>query len=399
MSSTRTTMDALLKDYYLPGVRKTLNDEVFLLSQIESSSDRVEGRQVIADIRVGRHQGIGARGESGTLPDAGNSTHVNIANTLAYNYGRIQISGPLMRSVNSNRGGFARPLERETRDVVTDLKNDVNRQLYGDGTGALCTLTAGTTADATLTVSLSSTQLRQLAKNMIVDIYNGGTLQASAVVIDSVSSTAIELTTAVTVSNGAKLYRQGSKDEEMDGLAKIIAASGVYLTVNPASYPSWVSTSNANGGTPRAATEDLFTKTWQDASLASGDDIDLWITTPGIHRAVSSDLLSDRRFLNTNKLKGGYEGIDISAAGQGRRGGSSVSLVYDKDAPTTKAWGVCSKRLEFQRASDWEFMEEDGTVLSRVSGKDAYEATLFLYAQPFTDNRGAHAVIADLTDS
>ena len=79
MSSTRTTMDALLKDYYLPGVRKTLNDEVFLLSQIESSSDRVEGRQVIADIRVGRHQGIGARGESGTLPDAGNSTHVNIS--------------------------------------------------------------------------------------------------------------------------------------------------------------------------------------------------------------------------------------------------------------------------------------------------------------------------------
>ena len=399
MPSTRSTLDALLKDYYLPGVRKTLNDEVFLLSQVESKSDRVEGRQVIMNIRTGRHQGIGARGDGGTLPSAGQSTMVNAKAALAYNYGRIQISGPLMRSITSDRGGFARPLETETKGVVNDLKNDINRQLFGDGTGALATLTAATTAATTLTVSLSSTQLRQIVPGMVIDIYNGATAQATGATISSVTSTTITLGAAVTAANGAKIFRTGSKDLEMDGLAKIINSSGTYLTVDPTTVPVWKATVNANGGTARSAVEDLFFATWQSAHIASGDEIDLWVTTPGIHRAVATDLLADRRFMPTNTLKGGYEGVDISAAGQGRRGGSTVSLVYDKDAPIKQAFGICTKRLEFQRASDWEFMEEDGAVLSRVPNTDAYEATLFLYAQLCTDSRQSHARIDDLSDS
>lgn len=399
MPSNRSTMDALLKDYYLSGVRKTLNDEVFLLTQIESKSDRVEGRQVVVAVRTGRHQGIGARGESGTLPTAGQSTITNTKTQLAYNYGRIQVSGPMMRSITSDRGGFARPLETETRGVVTDLKNDVNRQLYGDATGTLATLTAATTAATTLTVSLSSTQLRQITPGMIVDIYNGGTLQASQQTINSVTSTTITLAAAVTASSGAKIYRTGSKDLEMDGLSKIVSNTGTYLTVDPTTVPVWRSTVDSNGGTPRAAIEDLFFKAWQNAHIASGDEIKLWITTPGVHRAVATDLLLDRRFANTVSLNGGYEGLDVSAAGQGRKGGSSVALVYDKDCPVGRAFGIVPERLEFQRASDWEFMEEDGAILSRVPNSDAYEATLFLYAQPCTDSRQSHALITDLIDS
>jgi hypothetical protein len=399
--STRSTLDALLKDYYLPGVRKTLNDECFLLSQIEAKSDRVEGRQVIMSVRSGRHQGIGARGDGGTLPTAGQSTVINAKVALAYNYGRIQISGPLMRSITSDRGGFARPLETETKGVVTDLKKDINRQLFGDATGALATLTAATSAATTLTVSLSSTQLRQIVPGMVIDIYSGSTSQATSQTIASVTSTTITLGASVTAASGSKIYRAGSKDLEMDGLAKIISSSGTYLTIDPttAAGSVWKSTVNANGGTARTAVEDLFFATWQSAHIASGDEIDLWVTTPGIHRSVATDLLSDRRFMPTNTLKGGYEGVDVSAAGQGRKGGNSVSLVYDQDAPIKQAWGICTQRLEFQRASDWDFMEEDGAVLSRVPNTDAYEATLFLYAQPCTDSRQSHARIDDLSDS
>ena len=31
--------------------------------------------------------------------------------------------------------------------------------------------------------------------------------------------------------------------------------------------------------------------------------------------------------------------------------------------------------------SDWDWMDEDGAILSRVSGEDAYEAILFWYSQ------------------
>lgn len=49
--------------------------------------------------------------------------------------------------------------------------------------------------------------------------------------------------------------------------------------------------------------------------------------------------------------------------------------------------------------SDWEFMDEDGSVLSRVGGVDAYEATLFKYHELTTDMRNAHGIITDLTES
>jgi hypothetical protein len=49
--------------------------------------------------------------------------------------------------------------------------------------------------------------------------------------------------------------------------------------------------------------------------------------------------------------------------------------------------------------SDWEFMEEDGSVLFRVSNSDAYEATLFKYAELATDQRNTHGLIKDITEA
>jgi hypothetical protein len=41
-------------------------------------------------------------------------------------------------------------------------------------------------------------------------------------------------------------------------------------------------------------------------------------------------------------------------------------------------------------------MDEDGAILSRVSGYDKYQAVLFKYANLATDRRNAHALIFDL---
>ena len=40
--------------------------------------------------------------------------------------------------------------------------------------------------------------------------------------------------------------------------------------------------------------------------------------------------------------------------------------------------------------------EEDGAVLNRVPNVDAYEGTLFLYAELATDGRNSHALVKDL---
>jgi len=46
--------------------------------------------------------------------------------------------------------------------------------------------------------------------------------------------------------------------------------------------------------------------------------------------------------------------------------------------------------------SGWEWMDEDGAVLSRVSNSDAYEAVLFKYADLATDRPRAHSFLRDI---
>jgi hypothetical protein len=48
--------------------------------------------------------------------------------------------------------------------------------------------------------------------------------------------------------------------------------------------------------------------------------------------------------------------------------------------------------------SDWSWMDSDGAVLSRVSGQDAYEATLYKYTELACSQRNANFVIKDITE-
>lgn len=393
MAANRTTMSALLKEFYLPGVRKTLNDTVFLLSQVEKRSDKVEGKQIVQSIRVGRNQGIGARSEEEALPTAGQQGIANVRSNLKYNYGRIQVSGPLMRSSTSDRGGFARPLETETRGVTTDLKKDVNRQLYGDGTGKLVTFSAAGGVAATMT----STQYRQLQPGIKVDLMDAANTvkQANATVSAVNYSTKTVTLSAGTTAATDYLVRTGSYGDELTGLSTIVSNSILY-GLDPANYKIWQGIVLANGGTPRAPAEELFYGGWQESNLVSGDEINLWITDASVHRLVAKNMMSLKRFPNTNELSGGYSGLDMSSVGQARTGGKTVTMTYDVDCPAGTAFGLTTDRLQFQRASDWEFMDEDGAVLNRVPNVDAYEATLFLYADLVTDSRASHVKITDL---
>jgi hypothetical protein len=46
--------------------------------------------------------------------------------------------------------------------------------------------------------------------------------------------------------------------------------------------------------------------------------------------------------------------------------------------------------------SNYEWMQKDGAILSRVTNYDAYEATMFRYAEFAVKNRATQGVITDL---
>lgn len=406
VTANRSDQDAVLKDFYLPGVRQVLNNQIFLLSQLEKNTEDVEGREAVLAVNIGRNQGIGARAELGTLPDAGAQTYINPRIPLRYNYGRIQLSGQIIRDTSSDSGSFTRSVQSETQGVVRDLKNDVARQCYGDGTGVILTASGAKTSQTFPVANATTAQLAQLGVGMKIDIGSAaGTPSdiADGVVITAINRTAKTITvsgTLGTVASGSRISRHGNggtgvTQKEITGAKAIVAASGSLYGIDPATYPDWASYVKTSAG---AVSEDMFIEVDQEVNMASGEQIDLWVTTSAVHRGVAALLQSDKRFPGTNQLRGGYSGLDMSSVSQGMQGANEVTMVFDKDMTESgAAYGFCTKRLQEYSNSDWEFMQDDGAILSRVANKDAYEATIFAYKEIGTDGRNAHGKIEGIT--
>jgi hypothetical protein len=418
MSLTLSTADAALKEFYLPAVREQLNQTNALLMQVEKNSTDIEGRRAVLSLHVSRNNAVGARAEGGDLPGTtlgiGNQGYAEERIPLKYNYGRIQLSGPVIRAMRSDRGSFVRAMESETRGVTNDLKRDVNRQLWNDTSGIIVGVTSSGGASTTVTLApvtasygSSRPRQRQLEIGMAIDI--GTTADVDALTATPVTITAVSFATlpgTITISAAvdaiagthfiynAELVAGGAATGiELTGVSSIVASSGTLFNVNPSTYPSWVSYVDSNSGTNRSVSENLFASVMHNVEIAGGEPANQWWSSDGVHRAFANLLTAQKRFTNTVEVKGGFKGLDVTA------GGGSVPLLWEKYAPANTAFFLNTEHLTQFEMSDWEYMDEDGAVLSRQSNKDSYEATLYKYHELATDKRNAHGRLSDLTEA
>jgi hypothetical protein len=79
-----TTLSDILKEYYLGPVAEQLNNEVLLLSRLESKSEDLVGKRAYVPLHVSRSGGIGARAEDAALPSAGNQDYDKAVYDLKY---------------------------------------------------------------------------------------------------------------------------------------------------------------------------------------------------------------------------------------------------------------------------------------------------------------------------
>lgn len=401
MALNLTTADAALKEDYQTSIREQVNQKFMFLEQIEKNSDDIEGRRAILSLHVTRNSGVGARAEGGTLPTAGEQGYTEERVPLRYNYGRIKLSGPVIAAMKSDKGSFTRAVDSESKGVVKDLRRDVNRQLFGTSNGVIAT--CGTTV-ASVTVQLlaatSLVQMRQFEVGMIVDI---GTVASPSTVASARTITAVDRTNKTITVSGATLsttsgthfvFRTGSggdgpAQKELTGLQTTVAASGTVFNVNPATVPSWVSYVAASVG---SISDVKFESMIDNVSIEGGEVPNLIITTDGVRRAYSATLTSQKRFADSLELKGGFKALSVSA------GGEPVALTWDRDCPAQTAFVVNTSHFMQFQMSDWNFADDDGAVLSRVSGEDAFEAYLRKYHELATDKRNAHGIMTGITE-
>lgn len=398
MAQTTANADAVLKNYYLTPIREQLNQKAVLmfaasdeedapsdtsLSQKASDfrglareSEDIEyaGKSWVLPAHTARNEGVGAINEMGGLPVAGQQGWKDLTDTLRHNVGVIELSRFAIKLSNRNAGAFLRLLEGETKGLVKDIRKDVNRQGYGNQTGAL----AAVTADGANTVTVDTVQyLRVNMRIDLVDSTNDTVLAANRTI------TAVNKTTKVVTYSGAdatattnhRLCRTGSWKKEINGLGVLIGNTGVVHGIDStAAGNEWhQSTLKDMGGAP--FDEDSGEQIVDAVGDISNGEVDFIVTTSGIIRRYSGQLKSQKRFNDQQAvtLRGGFKALLFN----------EMPLIKDVECPKGTMWFLNQDALMWvylPNGSDpggWDWVDEDGAILSRKADRtDGFEGYL-----------------------
>ena len=398
LSATNFASEAIKLVY--GDLHEQLRDKNPALQLIEASSQHItqNGRSVVFDTHIGRNQGIGARGVREALPVAGAQKYKQATLDLVNLYGTIEVDGQLFEQASENYQAFINVVDNEIRGLKKDLAVDLNRQVYGDGSGKLATVSSKTGS----TITFDSVQWIQ--EGMLLAFYDAsGTARATASGTNYLTVVSInEATKVVTFAAAIPAavvatdiavrgsYNGGdSYGKEWTGLGKIVKATGSLHGIDPSSYPIWASHEKAQGG---ALTELALINLVQTVDKKGGE-VDAFLASPGVFNAYWALLTSLRRFNDGGALVGGQRAFTFTAAGR------DINFVSDYAAPSNTLYALSTKELVVNRKKDWAWMDRDGSMWSRSGDTDAYKAVLYQYSNLGTYRRNAHAVMTGITEA
>lgn len=386
-SQILSNISGFLKQFYIGPIREELNNSSVLHYRFQKNEEDVSGQNLTAYIPMfyQRNQGIGWRSEGGTLPTAGNRSHVQAQIGMAYLYGSVAVSGQAIRGSRDNAYAFAKVIDNEVRGMVEGLKIESNRAWWGDGSGALCKITQATgsiTAGNYLTVDNAAL----LESGMVIDVFtakSGGTQHLAAVTINQVDrrNNKISLTSTQTVTQNDYIFRESSRGLYPMGLTGLVDgydSQGALLVttvqaINRTTNLWWQGNVLDNNAVLRKLSLTLMQQAFELGEIIGQGRCSVIMSTYALRRSYLDLEVADRRFVDKMVLDGGFSALEYSG------GGEPVPMVVDVMAPANQMWFLDERTFAIYRASDFDWMDLDGAVLRKSLGVDQYEATAYAY--------------------
>jgi hypothetical protein len=395
-----STLSSILKDFYLPPVVEQLNNEVLMLQRLEARDQELFGNRAYLPLHKFRSGGIGAVPENVALPAAGAQQYDKAVYDLKYLYGRVRVTGPAMAKTASEAGAFLKALQGELDGIRNDLKKDLARQMYGDGSAKIAT--CGVTSGSNTVVLASAEPLRkgQIYIGMVVDIGTAGdadVIAAGRNVTDiSIAGPSIVIDGGTVTTSGSHFVsRAGSRSAtdgssfEIDGLQSLVSGSSGAtvggINSGAAGNGWWDNLRIAVGG---AIAQDHIVQARNVARIAGGDP-SMLVGSYGVQRALYNTFTNNVRFVNTVDFKGGFSAIEVV----------NLPFVADLDAPFGTIFCLTEKYIKVFSPRDWHFLDEDGNTLKWVTGFDAWEAVLARYLNMGTSRRNCQVILTGITDT
>ena len=415
---TSLQVDQILKDDYKE-YWEQLNQKAFLLAQIETKRDTVNGRIARHSVHVGRSGAIGARPEGGSLPTADQQRFATLPVPVRWQTARIQLTVQLLEMATGEPSSFVNALDAEM-SIKNDVMRDVNRQLYGTSNGVIATCGTTSTSNTVqlLATVTSNIQMRHLYIGRSVDI---GTVANPILVAQNRQITNFDTTNKTITINGATVsttsgthfvFNTGSGgasnnsgsqidgQAELTGLQTVMSTTAILHTLDPATQPTWKAQVYANGGTARPLSETTLDLAILNNQVESGDTVNALISNVGVFVSGKAILSAYMRNIDTMEFQGGFKGIKWQTPGVSGVGSGDIGWFADFDCPANTLYGVnTGKLVAHQIADGWKWMDQDGAILSRVSGSLAYEAALYTSLELGCVQRNAHFAYQDIIEA
>lgn len=395
MGETLTVLDGILKDVYEPVVTEqvsTFDPVQELFEEVEDA--QWEGRKAVEMTNMSYNEGVGATSENGNLPTAGNFDPQQFNIAMKYLNASFQMTAQMMKSAETSKGAFKNAMEMSMDTLITNLKREQARMIWGAGYGILAYVNGGGTlttlaVDAPGGVAGSTGGARYLRKNMIIACINpgDGTLRASTVTtISAVTSTGLSVTipsTAVTdndyvvrCATTAETAASGtSYNKEPVGLLGLID-DGTYLGtlsgLSRTTYPQLKSRVQSSVG---ALSLDAIQTNFDIANQLGDADITTLACHHAVRRAYLALLEADRR----------YTASDLQSPDGGTKAAKSAKanayvtfggkpMMESKYAPYGMLFGIDKRYMKKYVQVKGEWAKESGAILRQTSGKDTWEA-------------------------
>ncbi|MGM0409240.1 MAG: phage major capsid protein [Bacillota bacterium] len=376
------------KDFFLEPARKQLDEgSGAFLSQIEKSTKEVSGKKIKMPLVYGRSGGLGNRAETGDLPEANPRKWEQAEWETKNMYGTITISGKSIKASRNNKGAFTKMLTAQMEDLTNDANNDLRRQILGDGSGVLGSLQSATSSESVTLETGQNPFVFHVGQMVDIRATADDTVVESNLEVLNVDKNTGEVTlsTAVTVSEGDYLTIHDNYNQELTGVEKVMTKDNTLYGIDR-STNKWFNPNveNVDG----EITEMVMQEAIDSAEIMVGSNIDFIMTTYGVARGFQLDQLSYKKNIDYKKLKGGYKVMSYA----------DVPIAKEKFMKEGTMDFMQKKNWKLYHMNDWEWMKKDGNVLSRVSGKDAYTATLFRYADLGCDKPAGQTRLTGITE-
>ena len=363
-----TTIANALKYWYLEGLRYQLNEQASaFLTQLERDQEHVEGYKIKMGLSYGVTGGIGNRSDVGTFPTVNPRKFVQAEWDTKNIFAKIQVTDKAIQASRSNRGAFIQALAHDMEKAERDAKRDFSRQVMGDGTGKLATVTAVSSDSTTHTVTLDSA--KWFAEGMLISVYTSATEDTAETEVTSVDKDNNKIVFVATTAPEANdvIYTAGNKGLELTGVTAVMTADNTLYNINRATSKWFNPTSKAVNG---EISETKIQEGIDDAEDETGNTIDFLICEKGVRRAYVNLLSAMKQIVNTLDLKGGFKAISFNG----------IPLTADKYCTNGELLALSLANWKMYEMADWDWMDADGNILFRNTNTPVYNAVLRKYA-------------------